>query len=149
MLGRYFDEFKVGEQFTSPGRTVTEADEVNYASLAGSWLPVHTNEEFAKKSQYGTRIAHGMLIASIAEGLLTRLNLYEDTARALLEVKTRFVGAVKLGDTITVKATLAEKKETKAGDRGIIKLAFSVINQRDEVVLEGERVVMLIMKPKA
>ena len=145
--GKYFEEFTVGDKYTTPARTVTEADVVNFAGLAGSWGPEHTDEEFAKKTTFGTRIAHGMLIASIAEGLLTRLDLYTETVTALLNVSFKFTGPVKAGDTIAVKATIAEKKETKAGGRGIVKLALSVVNQRDEVVLEGERVVMITMKP--
>ena len=63
---------KVGEKFASPGRTITEADIIIFATLTGDWTELHTNSEYAKKTIFGQRIAHGLLTLSVASGLALR-----------------------------------------------------------------------------
>jgi acyl dehydratase len=133
---RYFDEIEVGETYESPGRTVTETDIVLFAGVSGDYNVIHTDAEFMKTSIFGERIAHGLLGLSIQSGLLTRwMTPYASLGVAGLRWK--FKNPIKIGDTIRVRAEVTDKKETSA-DQGIVTLARTVVNQRDEVVQEGE-----------
>lgn len=139
---RYFDEIEVGEEYVSPGRTVTEADIVIFAGLSGDYNVLHTDAEFMKKSIFGERIAHGLLGLAIQSGLLTR-GMRPYATLALLGLRWKFKGPIKIGDTITVRAKVIEKRETSKKDRGIITLQRQVLNQRGEVVQDGETDVMV------
>jgi acyl dehydratase len=135
--GKYFQDFNVGDEFYTPARTVTEADIINWSYLSGDWNPVHTNEEFAKKSDFKTRIAHGPLSLGIATGLMDRIGIIEGTALALLTLSWKFTAPVYIGDTISLKMVATQKKETRKDDRGIVIFNVSLFNQREEVVSEG------------
>ena len=143
--GKYFDEFKIGEKFITPSRTVTEADIVNFAGISGDFNQVHTDEEFAKKLPFKGRIAHGLLTLAIASGLTSRL--IEGTAIAFLGQTNKFLGAVKPGDTITCYVEIADKKEGKKPDRGIVFFKWIVKNQRQEPVMEAEFQLMMACSP--
>src|SRR5581483_178516 len=80
--GKYFEEFVVGESWDSPGRTITEADLVIFAGFSGDYHPLHTDEEYAKATQFGTRIFHGPGAFAVATGLESRLGIKEGTAIA-------------------------------------------------------------------
>jgi acyl dehydratase len=139
---RLFDEIEIGEEYESPGRTVTEADIVMFAGLSGDYNVLHTDAEFMKSSIFGERIAHGLLGLAIQSGLLTRaMRPYATIAFASLRWK--FKGPIKIGDTIHVRAKVVGKKETSKPDRGVITLARQVVNQRGEVVQEGETDLMV------
>ena len=97
--GRTFEDFAIDEEIISGARTVTEADVVNFACLSGDFHPEHMNEEYARKGPLGKRIAHGLLIMSMATGLLNQTGAFEGTSIAILEVTVRFIKAVKFGDT--------------------------------------------------
>ena len=84
--GMYFEEFELKQKITTPARTITEADVVGFAGLSGDYNPLHTNEEFAKTTPYGRRIAHGMLVVSIATGLADRQGFIDGTALAFREL---------------------------------------------------------------
>ena len=124
-------------------RTITEADVVAFAGLSGDFNPLHTDEEFAKKTMFGTRIAHGLLGLSIASGLINQMGIAEGTVMAFLGMTWNFKGALKFGDTITVRQRVADRRETSRQDRGILRMAISVINQHGEVVQEGEHTLMI------
>ena len=83
--GLTFDEFNEGDKFVSQGRTVTEADVVNFAGLAGDFNPLHTDAVFAAGTPFGERIAHGMLIAAIATGMANWTGVFEGTTIALMQ----------------------------------------------------------------
>ncbi|WP_206809244.1 MaoC/PaaZ C-terminal domain-containing protein [Paradesulfitobacterium ferrireducens] len=142
--GLTYDQMNVGDEFYTVSRTITEADVVNFAGLSGDYNPLHTDEEWARKNTpFETRIAHGVLIQSIATGLANQLGIFEGTTIAVIEMTSRFVGAVKFGDTIHTVLKIAEKKESKKADRGIVTVAIEVRNQKDEAVLQGNWLVML------
>lgn len=134
---RYFEEIEVGEEYLSPGRTVTEADIVIFAGLSGDYNVLHTDAEFMKSSIFGERIAHGLLGLAIQSGLLTRA-MRPYATLAFLGLRWKFKGPIKIGDTIKVRARVISKKETSKPDRGIVTLERQVINQKGEVVQEGE-----------
>src|SRR3990170_4615863 len=75
--GKYFEEWEVGDEFETGRRTVTEADIVIFAGLSGDYNPLHTNEEFAKKGVFGTRVAHGFLVHSISIGLINQTGFFD------------------------------------------------------------------------
>ena len=145
-MGFYFEEFEVGAELRSRSRTVTETDVVMFAGLSGDYNPLHTDAEFMKSSAFGERIAHGMLVASIATGLNSQMGWFEGTTIALMEVTYRFKAPVKFGDTVTLVVTPVEKKETSKPDRGIVHMDANVLNQRGEVVIEGKWTTMMKRK---
>jgi len=143
---RFFDDIAVGEEYESPGRTVTESDIVLFAGLSGDYNVVHTDAEFMKKSVFGERIAHGLLGLAIQAGLFTRATSAYATL-AFLGLRWKFKAPIKIGDTIRLRARVLTKKETSQGDRGVITLERTVLNQRDEVVQEGETDLLVERRP--
>ena len=149
MTGMYWEEWEIGAEFESSGRTVTEADIVMFAGLSGDYNPLHIDEEFCKKTQFGTRIAHGPLVYAIAAGLLFQLHLYDDTLIAFLGFDSlKFTNPVKAGDTIHARIKVLEKRETSRPDRGVMKRQLQVLNQRGEVVQDAIQAFLLKRKPK-
>jgi acyl dehydratase len=134
---RYFEEIEVGEEYESPGRTVTEADIVLFAGLSGDYNVLHTDAEFMKRSLFGERIAHGLLGLAIQSGLLTRATRPYATAGSA-SLRWKFKGPIRIGDTIRLRARVAAKKDGDGPGHGVIILERTVLNQRDEVVQEGE-----------
>jgi len=145
--GRYFEEFTVGDEVISPGRTVTEADIVAFAALSGDYNQLHTDAEYAKDTIFGERIAHGLLGLSIASGLAARLGFIEGTAEAFRGLNWKFRGPIKIGDTIHIEAQVARKKEIQRLGGGIIVFDVAVVNQRDETVQKGQWTVLVKSKP--
>jgi 3-hydroxybutyryl-CoA dehydratase len=133
----YFEDYNVGDSATTQGRTVTESDIVSFAALSGDWNPIHVDAEFAKEGMFGERIAHGLLGLSIASGLAIRLGFLEDTVIAFMGLDWKFRGAIKIGDTIKVKAEVAEKKPMPRLGGGLVTFNVEVVNQRVETCQKG------------
>ena len=140
--GLKFDKWVPGFSYDTPARTITEADVVNFAGLSGDYNPIHTDEEFAKKTPNGGRIVHGALVFSISSGLRNLTGLGEGTTIAVMEVTTRYTKAVHIGDTISCHVEVLEQRETKKPDRGISKQRCQTLNQHGEVVCEQEMLIM-------
>jgi acyl dehydratase len=148
MVGLYWEEWEVGKSFETAARTVTETDVVNFAGISGDYNPLHINEEYCKKTQFGTRIAHGPLVYAIAAGLLFQLHLYDDTLIAFLGFESlKFTKPVKIGDTIFARITVTEVTETSKPDRGVMKRQLHVINQHGEIVQDGIQAFLMKRKP--
>lgn len=134
----YFEDYKVGEKLISPGRTITETDLILFSAFTGDWHPLHTDVEFAKKSVFGERIAHGMLTLCVGSALVFRLGAYVALPRSFIAFygmdQVRFTGAVKIGDTIHCEAEVVELQE-KDDLRGIIVARNVIKNQRGEDVV--------------
>lgn len=134
----WFEDYQVGEKLISPGRTVTEADVVNFAGLTGDWHPLHTDAEYARSTPFGERIAHGMLTLCIGSALLFRLGQYVALPRSFVAFygmdSVRFVGPVKIGDTIhcEMEVVALEEKDEK---RGIIVAHNAIKNQHGQEVV--------------
>lgn len=139
----YFEDFELGNEYVTRSRTITEADVVAFAGLSGDFNPLHVDEEFGKKTMFGTRIAHGLLGLSVASGLINQMGIGEGTILAFLGLTWNFKGAIRFGDTITVHQRVAEKRETSKRDRGIVRMSVTVLNQNGEVVQDGEHVLMV------
>ena len=150
MVGMFWEEWDIGAEFQTASRTITEADIVNFSGISGDYNPLHIDEEFCKQTQFGTRIAHGPLVYSIAAGLLFQLHLYDDTLIAFLGFDSlKFTLPVKIGDTVRVRVEVLEKRETSKPDRGVMKRLLQVLNHRDEVVQEGIQAFLLKKKSAA
>ena len=141
----YFDEFQLGEEFYTASRTITEADVVMFAGLTGDYTEIHTSKQMAETTQFGQRIAHGMLVLAYAHGLFMALKLTTPTGIAFASIdQWKFKQPVFFGDTIHVKITVTEMIPSKSKpDRGIIKFLFQVQNQNDVVVQEGYKSIMM------
>lgn len=143
MAGLTFEQFNLDAVFKSQSRTVTEADVVNFAGLSGDFNPLHTDEEFGKTTPFGTRIAHGMLIAAMATGMSNWTGVFEGTTIALMEQLIQYKGATNFGDTIHLELKVIEKKETSKPDRGIVIFETRVVNQDGKAVIEGKWTLMM------
>lgn len=149
MGGLYYEDYEVGAVYTTAARTVTEADVVTYAGLSGDQNALHMDEEYAKTTVFGTRIAHGLLGTSIAMGLFNRLGLSEGTSLAFLGIDDwRFLRPIFIGDTVRVRVTVEAKRLSSKGDRGVVRRRLSLENQRGEVVQEGIAVGLVACRPR-
>jgi 3-hydroxybutyryl-CoA dehydratase len=142
----YFDDLEIGDSMESSGRTVTEYDAVSFAALTGDWHPQHADAAWAAESAFGRRIAHGMLVLSYALGLLPI------DPRVVLALRSIDGAVLKrpvgLGDTIRVRARLADKRELGA-ETGLVTLVVRIVNQADELVARMEIVVLWRREPVA
>ena len=134
MFARYLDDLEVGDSFTTKGRTITEADIVNFAALTWDTYPLHVDAEWASKTMFGERIAHGMLVLSYAAGLVP-MQPGPIVAFYGME-KVRFFAPTKIGDTIRVHVELKEKEE-RDDNIGLATFHQAVLNQRDETVCKS------------
>ena len=132
----YFDDLSVGQEFESQGRTVTEADIVNFAGLSGDFNPIHVDHEFAKTTPFRRPIAHGLLVLGIGSGLGTMAPPMRTLAFLALR-EWHFRAAVFIGDTIRIRTKVLNKEERARGRRGVITWQRQVLNQEGKVVQEG------------
>ena len=146
--GMYFEDFEVGQQVRSPGRTITEADLVTFAGLSGDFNGIHTDAEYAGGTNFGQRVAHGLLGLSVASGLLVRTGVLEGTVIAFREIKEwKFSQPIFIGDTIHVLLEVVEKKALPRLGGGSLLLALNVMNQSDETVMRGQWSVLVLTRP--
>jgi len=144
--GMYFEEFTEATEVVSMGRTITESDIVNFAGVSGDFNTIHTDAQFGKATPYGERIAHGLLVLSVATGLATRLGFMEGTVIAFIGLEWKFKGAVKIGDTVHLVAKVKQTKAMRAMGGGFVVFDVRVLNQRNEVVQQGEWTVLVKSK---
>ena len=149
MEQKFFEDIYVADKDKTSGRTITEADIVNFAGLSGDFNPIHIDKQFAEKTFYKKRIAHGILVFSVASGLFTQcaMNLsMKQNVIALMQINWKFIKPVFIGDTIHLEVEVVEKKETSKTDRGIILIKRAVANQTNEVVQHGDVTMMIRRK---
>jgi acyl dehydratase len=130
----YFEDYEIGEYRETMGRTITEADIVIHAGQTGDFFPHHMDAEWVKTQEFKRRIAHGTLILSVAIGMTaTDIN---PVAFSYGYDRVRFIKPVFIGDTITVKATIAEKRDhPKRPESGYMVEQIEVFNQEGNTVL--------------
>lgn len=146
-LGLYFEEFEVGMTLRTRGRTVTEADIVNFATLTGDFNPMHTDAEYMKGHMLGQRVAHGMLTLSYAVGLIYQLGVIERTGLAFRGVEMKFSLPVLIGDTIHAELTITELKEMKRLGGGAVTIEVKVVNQEGKAVQSGVLTMLVASRP--
>ncbi len=129
---KYFEDFQIGDIITTRRRTITEADIVMFAAFSGDWYPLHVDVEYAEKSIYGERIAHGMLVLSVTSGLMP---IYDMAIVAFYGMdKVRFCAPTKIGDTLWLEMEVLEKVD-KSETNGVVAFKSIAKNQRDEDVV--------------
>lgn len=136
--GLTYEEHTVGTVYRTLGRTVSEADICAFVNLCGFNEPLFMDMEYvAKESVFKRRAAPGAMTFSLSEGLIMQTGLIHGTGMSYLGGEIRIVSPVLEGDTLHVSVTIADKRETKKPDRGIVTYRHEVTNQRGEVVLEA------------
>ncbi len=136
--GLTYEEHQVGQKFTTLGRTISETDIVTFVNLAGFNEPLFMDMEYvARESVFKGRPVPGALTFALSEGLVMQLGLIHGTGMAFLGGEIRVVAPVLAGDTIRVEVEVADKRETRKADRGIVTYVHRVVNQRGETVLEA------------
>ena len=137
--GLSFERHTVGATYRTAARTVSETDIVTFVNLCGFIEPLFMDMEYvAKESIYKRRASPGALTFALAEGLIIQTGLIHGTGMAYLGGEIRVVAPVLEGDTIRVEVEVADKRETKKPDRGIVTYRHRVLNQRGEVVIDAK-----------
>ena len=147
--GMWFEEFEVGQQIITPGRTITESDIVSFAGVSGDYNQIHTNAEFSQSTPFGQRVAHGLLGLSIASGLAMRTGVLEGTVIAFREINNwKFTNPVFIGDTIHAELNIMETKPIPRLKGGSLIIEIVVKNQRDEVTMKGAWTALVASQPE-
>lgn len=140
----YFEDYQIGTVRETLGRTITETDIVVHAGQTGDFFPHHMDAEWCKTQDFKERIAHGTLIFSIAVGMTARR--INTLAFTYGYERLRFVKPVFIGDTLRVRVTINEKRAHKKPGHGIVSEGLEVLNQRNEIVMVCEH--LLLVKSK-
>jgi acyl dehydratase len=138
---RYFEQYEIGSVRDTLGRTVTETDVVIHAGQTGDFYPHHMDAEWCKTQPFGQRIAHGTLVFSVAVGMTA--GAVNPAAFSYGYDRLRFIKPVFIGDTIHVRVTITEKRESKSPNHGLVIEKCEVFNQRNETVLACEHLLMV------
>jgi len=144
--GLYFEEFKKGESLETAGRTITEADLVNFAGMSGDFNQIHTNAQYSAADTFGQRVAHGLLVVAITTGLIVRTGVMEGTVLAFRELEWKFSSPVFIGDTVHAKMEVVETKALPRLGGGSVTGKISVINQKNQIVHRGKMVLLVKSK---
>jgi acyl dehydratase len=142
----FFDDLEVGQEWTSGGRTVTEADIVHFAGFSGDFNPIHIDHEFAKTTPFRRPIAHGFAVFSIGSGL----GVMVPQVRTIAMLRVRYWNfhlPVFAGDTIKMTSRVVEKTLRGRGKRGEVVWLRQITNQEGKVVQEGEIVLLIEARP--
>ncbi|MBN1149414.1 MAG: hypothetical protein JXA78_19285 [Anaerolineales bacterium] len=146
--GMYFEDFKPGQQVISAGRTITEADIVNFAGLSGDFNQMHVDAAFCQTSFFGQRVAHGLLVLSIASGLMVQTGVLEGTAIAFREINNwKFSKPVFIGDTVLAEMEVMETQPMRRLGGGAVTIEVRVKNQHSDVVMKGLLTVLIADRP--
>jgi acyl dehydratase len=144
---KYFEDFRLGEKFSIPAKTMTDAHFLFFAGMTGDNHPIHYDDEYAKTTRFGKRVAHGLLVASMtATGASSLSPLIEGSIIAFVEQSSRFLKPVLIGDTISPELEVTEL--IPKSDSGLVRITTRVRNQRNEVVLEGSHAYLIKKRPQ-
>ena len=142
---RWFEDFAVGDRFESPSKTLTDAHFMFFAGMTGDAHPIHYDDEYAKGTRFGRRLAHGLLLTSMtAVGASTLAPIIEHSIVAFVEQTTTFVAPAFIGDTIKPRHEVIELERKRSA--GLLTLRVTLTNQRDETVLEGRHKYLIAYK---
>ncbi len=147
--GLYFEEFEVGATMRTRGRTITEADLVQFAGLTGDYNPMHTDAEYSKDGFMGQRVAHGMLTISYAVGQAYQLGILERTVLGFRGLEMKFSNPVYIGDTIHAELKVAETKPAKRLGGGVVTLEMRIIKQDGKIAQKGNLILLMMSEPEA
>ena len=141
--GFYLEDYEIGREYTSQGRTITEADVVNFAGVSGDFNPLHTDEEFGKANQFGKRIAHGALGFIISNGLNNQMGIAEGTTIACIECTVKYTAPLLIGDTVHIVVIPTEVIHSSKPGKGILKQLVKLVNQDERVIMESNQTLMV------
>lgn len=146
---RYLGELYVGDSWRTRGRTITEADVLTFGTWSGDMHPLHTDEEYARTTQFGGRIFHGPGALAIAFGLEMSLGWKLGSAIAFLGIRDwNLLAPVHIGDTLHVREEVVDiRPSTSKPDRGVVTTKVQIKNQKGVVCQEGLWVVLLSRRP--
>jgi acyl dehydratase len=136
-----------GQSYTTRSRTVTEADIVNFAGVSGDFNPMHISEEYAAQTQFGQRVAHGMLGLSMATGQSYATGMLDGTVLAFTGLEWKFRAPIYIGDSIKTIITISKKREMKKAGGGFVTFDVKVTNQNDEVTQKGAWTILVASRP--
>lgn len=145
--GLYFEDLELGSKIVSVGRTITETDVVNFAGLSGDYNQIHTDETYAVEAGFKQRVAHGLLVLSIASGLAVQTGFMEGTVIAFRDLETKFSTPVFFGDTIHVILEIKELKALPKLGGGQVILKVTIRNQNGKAVQRGNWTMLIKSKP--
>ncbi len=146
MSALYFEDYQVGTQRVTGGRTITETDIVLHAGHTGDFYPHHMDEEWCRTQPFGRRIAHGTLIFSVGIGMAA--GVINPHAMSYGYDRLRFVRPVFIGDTLHVEVTIKEKRDdAKRPGYGVVVEATTILNQKSETVLVCEHLLLVMRRP--
>lgn len=144
MPDRYFEEHEIGQRWTTWARTVTEADVVNFAGLSGDFYPIHVDQDYAERSRFGRRIAHGVLVLSFATGMVPAV---PGRVVAFYGIdRLRFLRPTFIGDTVHVEMEVVDLRD-KGDAGGIVDYAMRIVNQRGEPVIACNYLLLMHKRP--
>ena len=148
MIGRYWEEFSVGEKFQTARRTISESDVLQFCNLTWFNMSLFFDEIYVREETiYKARVVPGPFIIPLAVGLFLKLGFYERTAISLLDIRNmRFHNSLKIGETMQVEVTIIEKRETKKSDQGLLIPQFEVQKHDGTPVMTFEMVHLLKRK---
>jgi acyl dehydratase len=147
-MSHYYEDFTVGARYPTYSRTITEGDHSLFCALVGYHVPLFIDEEYAKRSSYGGRICPSHLIMSFSTGMTE--SLFRTSVIGLLSLDGgKFFAPVRIGDTIRTDVEVLSKRETSRPGRGLVVFRDLVYNQRDELVFQMDKSVLLAMRPAA
>lgn len=147
MQEKYWESFTIGEKIRTWSITVTETHLVNWAGLTMDFFPFHMDKEYAKKTHFGQRVAHGPLTFALSIGLLGSTGFLGDAIIAWLGLENmRIPAPVLIGDTITVEVEVKEKKETKKPQNGVTVMHYKILNQDNVCVMEFDNLFLMRRK---
>lgn len=148
LRGLYFEQFEEGMALETQGRTITEADIVAFAGLSGDYNPMHTDATYAAGTQFGQRVAHGLLGLSVASGLSYQLGFLDGTVLAFTALEWKFRAPMFIGDTIRVQVKVTKKREMKAAGGGFVSFDVQVVNQDGKLTQKGEWTILVASQPE-
>jgi 3-hydroxybutyryl-CoA dehydratase len=144
----YFEDFRIGDRFRSQSKTLTDAHFLFFAGMTGDAHPIHYDDEYGKRTRFGRRLAHGLLLTSLtAVGATTLGPLIVDSIVAFVEQTTRFVAPAFIGDTILPEHEVVAVDRKRSA--GLVTLRVTLTNQRGETVLEGQHKYLIAYRPAA
>lgn len=139
----YFEDVKVGDTVVSAKRRLSGSEFFDFARISRDYTPLHLDEMFAKKSRFGKRIAHGLLVISSAVGLLSTQSHFMNTVVAVTGIQIRFLEPVFVGDTIHAKHVVLKKESTRSKEHGAVEALVEIFNQKGKKVAQYSYQILL------
>jgi acyl dehydratase len=149
MSTRYFEDFKVGQRFTSGTRLVSETDLTQFAELTGDKNRIHLDAEHARTTRFGQRVVHGAYGISIFFGLLHEAGLVRESAIAVTDLDWRFTAPIFIGDRLHFEMLITRCRPSSAEHVGCIHPAVRMLNDTGTVVQQGRTTMLVAARSQA